>query len=40
VSTSEVMMFLLLKKYERSEYIINAFALAFALETTRAKRVP
>jgi hypothetical protein len=31
---------LLLKKYEQSEYIINAFDLAFAFETTRAKRVP
>ncbi|EPR84946.1 hypothetical protein L289_0913 [Acinetobacter gerneri DSM 14967 = CIP 107464 = MTCC 9824] len=31
---------LLFKKYERSEYIIHAFAFAFALETTRAKRVP
>ena len=31
---------LLLKKYERSEYIINAFDFAFALEMTRAKRVP
>jgi hypothetical protein len=31
---------LLFKKYERSEYIINAFDLAFAFETTRAKRVP
>ena len=31
---------LFFKKYERSEYIINAFDLAFAFETTRAKRVP
>ena len=29
-----------LKKHEHSECIINAFAFAFALETTRAKRVP
>ncbi|WP_212772075.1 hypothetical protein, partial [Acinetobacter gerneri] len=29
---------LLFKKYERSEYIINAFDFAF--ERTRAKRVP
>ena len=28
------------KKYEWSEYIIHAFDFAFALETTRAKRVP
>ena len=28
------------QKYEHSEYIINAFDFAFALETTRAKRVP
>jgi hypothetical protein len=28
------------KKYERSEYTINVFAFDFALETTRAKRVP
>jgi len=40
VSTSEVLMLLLLKTYERSEYIINAFDFAFAFETTRAKRVP
>jgi len=32
--------FLLLKKNERSEYIIFAFEFAFALEKTRAKRVP
>ena len=31
---------LLLKKHEHSECIINAFDLAFAFETTRAKRVP
>jgi hypothetical protein len=29
-----------LKKHEHSECIINAFDFAFALETTRAKRVP
>jgi hypothetical protein len=40
VSTSEVLMFLLLKKHEHSECIINAFEFDFALETTRAKRVP
>jgi hypothetical protein len=40
VSTSDTLKLLLFKKYERSEYIINAFDLAFAFETTRAKRVP
>jgi hypothetical protein len=40
VSTSEVLELLLFKKHEHSECNIHAFALAFALETTRAKRVP
>jgi hypothetical protein len=33
-------MLLIFKKHEHSECIIHAFALAFAFETTRAKRVP
>ena len=40
VPTSEVLMLLLFKKHEHSECIINLFALGFAFETTRAKRVP
>jgi hypothetical protein len=40
VSTSDTLKLLLFKKYEYSEYIISAFDFAFALETTRAKRVP
>ena len=39
MSTSDTLKLLLFKKYEHSEYIINAFDFAFALETTRAKRV-
>jgi hypothetical protein len=33
-------MLLILKKHEHSECNINVFALGFAFETTRAKRVP
>jgi len=40
VSTSEVLIFVFFKKHEQSECNINVFAFAFALETTRAKRVP
>jgi len=40
VSTSVVLKFLLLKKHEHGECIIKVSAFDFALETTRAKRVP